>query len=110
MLKICYFVIEIQAPVPASVQNIIGTACKDVPGSYNDTTIYVYSRGDGKCNRIEEDDIETHDVRMANQIVFVFQVRNIHTHTHIRNFNGYALKYGDSNNVGVTNCGQTNSF
>lgn len=66
---------EIVAPVPASVQNILGTACKDVPGSYNDTSIYLYSRGDGKCVPIEEDDIETHDVRMANQIVFVFQVR-----------------------------------
>lgn len=35
---------------------------------------FVYSRGVGKCESIEYEDIEKHDVRMANQIVFVFQV------------------------------------
>lgn len=62
------------APVPANVQTILGTVCKDIPGSFNDTTKWVYSRGNGKCDRILESDLERHDVRLANQIVFVFQV------------------------------------
>lgn len=35
------------APIPASVQTILGTICKDVPSAYNDTTIWLYPRGDG---------------------------------------------------------------
>lgn len=62
------------APVPASVQTILGTVCKDVPGSFNDTTKWVYSRGLGKCETIHQTDLERHDIRLANQIVFVFQV------------------------------------
>lgn len=62
------------APVPASVQNILGTVCKDVPGAHNDTSIWLYSRGNGKCQAQELDDVENHDIRMANKIVFVFQV------------------------------------
>ena len=51
--------------------------CKDVPGSYNDTSIWIYSRGSsgpGECKKIEQNDIDNTDVHMANQIVFVFQV------------------------------------
>lgn len=63
------------APVPANVQTILGTVCKDIPGSFNDTTKWIYSRGIGKCDTIHQSDLERHDVRLANQIVFVFQVR-----------------------------------
>lgn len=35
------------APIPASVQTILGTICKDVPSAYNDTTIWLYPRGEG---------------------------------------------------------------
>lgn len=62
------------APIPASVQTILGTVCKDVQGSFNDTSKWVYSRGDGKCETIHQSDLDRHDVRLANQIVFVFQV------------------------------------
>lgn len=62
------------APIPASVQQILGTVCKDIPGAFNDTTKWVYSRGIGKCDVIHQSDLERHDGRLANQIVFVFQV------------------------------------
>lgn len=35
------------APIPASVQTILGTICKDVPSAYNDTKIWLYPRGEG---------------------------------------------------------------
>lgn len=38
------------APIPASVQTILGTICKDVPSAYNDTTIWLYPRGEGMSN------------------------------------------------------------
>lgn len=63
-----------KAPVPASVQTILGTICKDVPGSHNDTTKWLYSRGVGQCKTITHNDIDGHDLKMANQIVFSFQV------------------------------------
>lgn len=64
----------IEAPVPASVQTILGTVCRDIPGSFNDTTKWVFSRGVGECDPIHRTDLERHDVDLANQIVFVFQV------------------------------------
>lgn len=67
--------LSISAPVPADVQTILGTVCRDVPGSYNDTTKWVYSRGAGKCQTVDQDYIEHNDLAMANQLVFVFQVR-----------------------------------
>lgn len=60
--------------MPASVQTILGTVCKDIPGSFNDTSKWVYPRGIGKCDTIHPSDLERHDVRLANQIVFAFQV------------------------------------
>lgn len=67
-------ILLVTAPVPASVQTILGTMCKDIPGSYNDTTKWVYSRGNGKCEVIDQNYVESPDVRIANQFVFVFQV------------------------------------
>lgn len=71
---ICFLVGGLIAPIPASHQNILGMICQDVPGSQNDTGIWLYSRGKGKCNSISQEDIERHDVKMANQIVFIFQM------------------------------------
>lgn len=71
---ICFLVGGLIAPVPASHQNIIGMICEDKPGSHNNTNIWLYSRGEGKCNAISQQDIERHDMKMANQIVFVFQM------------------------------------
>lgn len=67
-------VVVISAPVPANVQTILGTVCRDVPGSYNDTTKWVYSRGAGKCQTVNQDLMEANNFDLANQIVFVFQV------------------------------------
>lgn len=62
------------APKPVSVQSILGTICEDIPGSFNDTSKWIYSRGVGKCESLLPSDLNRHDVRMANKIVFVFQV------------------------------------
>lgn len=45
-----------------------------MPGSHNDTSIWLYSRGEGKCEGLDHYEIEKDDVKMANQIVFVFQM------------------------------------
>lgn len=63
--------------MPSSVENILGTVCKDRPGAHNDTSVWLYSRGDGRCDPVElsdADDAPMDDMRLANKIVFVFQV------------------------------------
>lgn len=62
------------APIPASVQQILGTICDDVPGSHNDTSIWLYSRGVNQCSQSIREGIEKHDYHLANRMVFVFQV------------------------------------
>lgn len=62
------------APVPSSVQTILGTICRDVRGSYNNTKFFLYSRGSNPCERLEHTDILRDNFRMANQLVFVFQM------------------------------------
>ncbi|KFB39690.1 hypothetical protein ZHAS_00007161 [Anopheles sinensis] len=71
---LCFLLGGLIAPVPASVQTILATICKDVPGSHNDTTIWLYSRGEDQCRSLDHLDIENDDMKMANQIVFVFQM------------------------------------
>lgn len=53
---------------------IIGTICKDQMGSYNDTSIWVYSRGGKPCETLSETEILKDNLRMANRLVFVFQM------------------------------------
>lgn len=70
--------------MPSSVENILATVCNDRPGAHNDTSVWMYSRGDGSCQSIELNDTPDDpaappvsamdDVRLANKIVFVFQV------------------------------------
>lgn len=63
------------APKPSSVQLILGTVCYDVPGSFNDTNIWIYPRGPkANCKRIPEDEMLKDTMRFANKIVFVFQI------------------------------------
>uniref|UniRef100_A0A182K336 Protein wntless n=1 Tax=Anopheles christyi TaxID=43041 RepID=A0A182K336_9DIPT len=71
---LCFLLGGLIAPVPASVQTILATICKDVPGSHNDTSIWLYSRGEDRCQSLDHFDIESDDMKMANQIVFVFQM------------------------------------
>ena len=68
---ICLFIL---APIPSSVQTILGTICKDVPGSHNDTSVWLHSRGEGSCEQLDHSEILKDDLRMANRIVFVFQM------------------------------------
>ncbi|KAJ6634656.1 Protein wntless [Pseudolycoriella hygida] len=71
---ICFLIGGLIAPIPASVQPILGTICEDVPGSHNDTSIWLYSRGLGLCSQTIREGIEKHDYHLANRIVFVFQM------------------------------------
>ncbi|CAD7094053.1 unnamed protein product [Hermetia illucens] len=71
---LCFLIGGLIAPLPANHQNILGMVCKDIPGSQNDTSVWLYTRGKGKCNAVSQEEIEQHDVKMANQIVFVFQM------------------------------------
>lgn len=68
--KYCFFD---TAPIPASVQSILGTICDDVPGSHNDTSIWLYARGAGQCSQTVLENNHD-DYRLANKIAFVFQV------------------------------------
>ncbi|KAG4072009.1 hypothetical protein HA402_010946 [Bradysia odoriphaga] len=73
---VCFLIGGLIAPIPASVQSILGTICDDVPGSHNDTSIWLYSRGAGQCSQTVRETIENKhdDYRLANKMVFVFQM------------------------------------
>jgi hypothetical protein len=62
------------APVPSSVQTILGTICKDTMGSHNDTSVWIYSRGKKPCETLDHSEILKDSFRMANKLVFVFQM------------------------------------
>jgi hypothetical protein len=64
----------LSAPVPSSVQTILGTICKDKIGSHNDTSVWLYSRGKNPCETIDHSEIMKDSLRMANRLVFVFQM------------------------------------
>ncbi|CAO1377204.1 unnamed protein product [Diamesa hyperborea] len=71
---VCFLIGGLVAPIPSSVQTILGTICKDVPGSHNDTSVWLHSRGEGSCEQLDHSEILKDDLRMANRIVFVFQM------------------------------------
>lgn len=63
------------APKPSSVQTILGTICSDVPGAYNDTSLWIFPRGsNSNCKHVHHDEMLKDNVRMANKLVFVFQI------------------------------------
>lgn len=62
------------APIPSGVQTILATICKDVPGAHNDTTVWLYSRGEGQCQPVDTHSLDEMDIQMANRLVYVFQV------------------------------------
>lgn len=64
----------LSAPIPSGVQTILATICKDVPGAHNDTNIWLYSRGDGRCQTVDTHSLDEMDIQMANRLVYVFQV------------------------------------
>lgn len=68
------YVLRHLAPVPSSVQTILGTICKDKIGSHNDTSLWVYSRGPNPCETLDHAEILKDNFRMANRLVFVFQM------------------------------------
>lgn len=73
-LKFFRFWFLFVAPIPSSVQTILGTICKDKAGSHNDTSVFIYSRGEKPCETLDHAEILKDNFRMANQLVFVFQM------------------------------------
>lgn len=67
-----------------SAQTSVGTVCKDIPGSFNDTSKWVYSRGAGKCREIHPKSLERRYSHLANEIVFVFQVKSNRSHVNAK--------------------------
>ncbi|CAK1543372.1 unnamed protein product [Leptosia nina] len=71
---ICFLIGGLVAPVPANVQTILGTVCKDTSKDKNDTTKWFYVRGNGKCESIDLANVQLgHDLSEAD-IVFAFQM------------------------------------
>lgn len=70
----CFLLGGLFAPVPAGHQNILGMVCRDQKQRQNDTSFWLYSRGVGQCDSISQDKIESHDTKMANGIVYLFQM------------------------------------
>lgn len=70
----CFLLGGLFAPVPAGHQNILGMVCKDDPKRQNDTTFWLYSRGAGQCASISQEEIEQHYIKMANEVVYLFQM------------------------------------
>lgn len=63
------------APRPSSVQTILATICYDKPGAFNDTSIWLYSRGSkSTCHMLTEAELIHDKLTMANKLVFVFQM------------------------------------
>lgn len=70
----CFLLGGLFAPVPAGHQNILGMVCRDQKERQNDTSFWLYSRGAGQCASISQEEIEGHDTKMANGIVYLFQM------------------------------------
>lgn len=70
----CFLLGGLFAPVPANHQNILGMVCRDQKERQNDTSFWLYSRGAGKCLTVSLNEIENHDTKMANGIVYLFQM------------------------------------
>ncbi|XP_017474544.1 PREDICTED: protein wntless isoform X2 [Rhagoletis zephyria] len=70
----CFLLGGLLAPLPAGHQVILAMVCKDTPGRQNDTTFWLHLRGDGKCPAVSQEDIEQHYTKMANEIVYIFQM------------------------------------
>jgi hypothetical protein len=63
------------APRPSSVQTILATICLDKPGSHNDTSVWIYTRGSkASCDVVTHEEMLKDKLRMANKLVFVFQM------------------------------------
>lgn len=67
-------VLHLSAPIPSSVQTILGTICRDKAGSHNDSAVWMYSRGHNRCEPLDHSEILSDNNRMANKLVFVFQM------------------------------------
>ncbi|XP_030372992.1 protein wntless [Scaptodrosophila lebanonensis] len=70
----CFLLGGLRAPVPAGHQNILGVVCRDKRDHQNDTNFWLYSRGEGRCEPVPLEEIEQDDLKLANQIVHVFQM------------------------------------
>lgn len=65
------------APTPASSQNILGTACKDISVNGSDQNKWFYSRGKGSCTPVDMHHFNFDNQQQAYQVVYTFQVYNL---------------------------------
>lgn len=70
------------APTPASSQNILSTACKDVRvnGSEPGEGKWFYSRGKGSCSAVDMNQFSFDSHHQAYQVVYTFQVQKNLSH------------------------------
>ncbi|GBP20872.1 Protein wntless [Eumeta japonica] len=60
--------------MPAQAQSILATVCKDTSPMKNDTTKWFYTRGEGKCKRIDLSNMGKYGSLDPRNIVFAFQM------------------------------------
>ncbi|CAB3229891.1 unnamed protein product [Arctia plantaginis] len=72
LCQLTCFLIGLVAPMPANVQSILGTVCKDTTTVKNDTTKWFYNRGKGSCKNVNLG--YTHHDLLETDIVFAFQM------------------------------------
>ncbi|EDW79572.1 uncharacterized protein Dwil_GK20551 [Drosophila willistoni] len=71
---LCFLLGGIFAPVPAGHLTILGSLCRENHARQNDTNFFLYSRGDGACKQVTSEEVDADALKLANQIVHVFQL------------------------------------
>lgn len=79
---ICFLIGGLVAPTPSSAENFLATKCRQ---RENDTRLWLYPRGKGKCETVESEDMyrtqdpehrktSDEDYLKASELVFAFQI------------------------------------
>ncbi|XP_050459588.1 protein wntless [Cataglyphis hispanica] len=71
---VCFLIGGLIAPTPASSQNILGTACKDLSVNGSDQNKWFYSRGKGSCIPVDMHHFNFDNHQQAYQVVYTFQM------------------------------------
>ncbi|XP_022220381.2 protein wntless [Drosophila obscura] len=71
---LCFLLGGLYAPVPAGHTNVLGSLCRENHARQNDTSFFLYSRGEGACTQVTREEVEQDSMKLANQIVHVFQM------------------------------------
>ncbi|XP_017133763.1 protein wntless isoform X2 [Drosophila elegans] len=71
---LCFLLGGLYAPLPAGHVTVLGSLCREDHGRQNDTGFLLYSRGAGACIPVTPDEVERDSMKMANELVHVFQM------------------------------------